>query len=67
MMAQIVASELILAHLKAIQSRLSAIEGRLQSLETDMCSLKGHMVSFRQTAGIERVSFARPFTSCVSG
>ena len=48
MMAENVANELILDHLKAIQSRLSAIEGRLQSLETDMRSLKGHMVSFLQ-------------------
>lgn len=47
-MAENVTDELILEHLKSIQSRLSTIEGRLQSLETDMRSLKGHMVSFLQ-------------------
>ena len=47
-MAENVTNELILEHLKAIQSKLSTMDVRMQNLETDTRSVKGHMASFLQ-------------------
>ena len=47
-MAENVTNELLLEHLKAIQSRLSTMDDRLRNLETDMRSVKGHMASLLQ-------------------
>ncbi|WP_419901167.1 hypothetical protein [Kiloniella sp.] len=44
-----VTNELILEHLKSIQTKLTSVDNRLGNLETDVRAIKGHMVSFMQT------------------
>lgn len=44
-----VTNELLLEHLKSIQTKLTSMDNRLGNLETDVRAIKGHMVSFMQT------------------
>ena len=48
-MADNVTNELLLEHLKQIQSKLSKVDDRLSNVEVDMRSLKSHMTGFMQS------------------
>lgn len=47
-MPDTVTNELLLEHLKSIQSKLSGLSSDMADLKADMRSLKGHMASFMQ-------------------
>ena len=44
-----VTNQLLLEHLKAIQSKLAAMDDRLHELHTDVRGLKSHMAGFTQS------------------
>ena len=48
-MADNVTNELLLEHLKAIQSKLAQHDDRFTAIESDLRSVKGHLASFMQT------------------
>lgn len=47
-MADNVTNELLLEHLKAIQSKLAQHDERFTAIEGDLRSVKGHLASFMQ-------------------
>ncbi len=53
-MTENVTNELILKHLKSIQTKLTSVDNRLGNLETDVRAIKGHMVSFIKTELVRR-------------
>ncbi len=53
-----VTNELLLEHLKAVQTKLGQVASDISDLKTDMRGIKGHMASFMQSEVTQDSSIA---------